>query len=264
MFLFCQKLADDEIAAETLGSARFQNAAIIDEDFITREAVDKLKNGTFSTDINILAGFNANEGNYFLVYTTDGFTELKPDAISYSQYREGLNMALWGYPWSPFNETAQQINNENSKESVLQAIDFMYTDFERSVSDRMQSPDLPSENGYKEALDLIVGDLNFVCPTIEFMKNAFWQEEMQDYGSGTREVNTTKGSRYLYHFLHRSSQTPWPQWMGTLHGYEIEFAFGIPLNASLNYTRDEMELGRKMMRYWSNFAKTGYKLNQLC
>lgn len=47
--------------------------------------------------------------------------------------------------------------------------------------------------------------------------------------------------------------------MGVMHGYEIEFVFGMPLNASLKYTEKEVNMSRSIMKRWSNFAQTGYE-----
>lgn len=47
--------------------------------------------------------------------------------------------------------------------------------------------------------------------------------------------------------------------MGVIHGYEIEFVFGLPLDKRLNYTAEEEKLSRRMMRHWANFARTGYE-----
>lgn len=66
-----------------------------------------------------------------------------------------------------------------------------------------------------------------------------------------------KGGVYLYLFDHRASNLVWPEWMGVMHGYEIEFVFGLPLEKRLNYTLEEERLSRRMMRYWANFARTG-------
>lgn len=47
--------------------------------------------------------------------------------------------------------------------------------------------------------------------------------------------------------------------MGVLHGDEIEYIFGYPLsNKALNYTENEKKLSRKMMKHFTDFAKTGY------
>lgn len=45
--------------------------------------------------------------------------------------------------------------------------------------------------------------------------------------------------------------------MGVMHGYEIEFVFGMPLNASLKYTEREVNMSRSIMKHWANFARTG-------
>ena len=46
--------------------------------------------------------------------------------------------------------------------------------------------------------------------------------------------------------------------MGVLHGDEIEYIFGYPLsNKALNYTKAERQLSRNMMKYFTDFAKTG-------
>lgn len=66
-----------------------------------------------------------------------------------------------------------------------------------------------------------------------------------------------QGGVYLYLFDHRASNLAWPEWMGVIHGYEIEFVFGLPLEKRLNYTADEEKLSRRMMKYWANFARTG-------
>lgn len=65
------------------------------------------------------------------------------------------------------------------------------------------------------------------------------------------------GAVYLYLFDHQASNLAWPEWMGVIHGYEIEFVFGLPLDKRLNYTAEEEKLSRRMMRYWANFARTG-------
>lgn len=53
--------------------------------------------------------------------------------------------------------------------------------------------------------------------------------------------------------------------MGVIHGYEIEFVFGLPLEKRLNYTQEEEKLSRRMMKYWANFARTGWdNVERLC
>jgi acetylcholinesterase len=101
--------------------------------------------------------------------------------------------------------------------------------------------DLTNAAEYRDAVDKVVGDYQFTCPV---------NEAAYRYAASGNEV-------YVYYFIHRSSYNPWPKWMGVVHGDEINFVFGEPLNDTLGYTRDEVELSRRMMRYWANFARTG-------
>uniref|UniRef100_A0ABI7WUR2 Carboxylic ester hydrolase n=1 Tax=Felis catus TaxID=9685 RepID=A0ABI7WUR2_FELCA len=94
---------------------------------------------------------------------------------------------------------------------------------------------------YREALDDVLGDYNIICPALEF----------------TTKFSELGNNAFFYYFEHRSSQLPWPEWMGVMHGYEIEFVFGLPLERRVNYTRAEEILSRSIMNYWANFAKYG-------
>ena len=64
---------------------------------------------------------------------------------------------------------------------------------------------------------------------------------------------------FLYHFTHRTTNSPWPTWSGVMHGDEIAYVFGDPLrlHPSVIYTEQERALSRDMMTYWANFAKSG-------
>ncbi|NWT18517.1 ACES Acetylcholinesterase, partial [Vireo altiloquus] len=118
-----------------------------------------------------------------------------------------------------------------ANELAAEAVVLQYTDW--------LDQDNPVKN--REALDDIVGDHNVVCPLMHFAQR--WAER--------------GGTVFAYLFDHRASNLLWPPWMGVPHGYEIEFVFGQPLNPGLNYTAEEEELSRRIMRYWGNFARTG-------
>nr|WRI50106.1 acetylcholinesterase 1 [Aleuroglyphus ovatus] len=112
-----------------------------------------------------------------------------------------------------------------------EAIMYQYTDW--------HNPDDTIKN--RDAIDKIVGDYHFTCHVNRIADK---------YASVGNEV-------YMYYFTHRSTQNPWPKWMGTMHGDEINFIFGEPLNPKLGYTSEEMHLSRQMMKCWANFAKSG-------
>ncbi|XP_032197900.1 cholinesterase isoform X2 [Mustela erminea] len=94
---------------------------------------------------------------------------------------------------------------------------------------------------YRDALDDVLGDYNIICPALEF----------------TKKFSELGNNAFFYYFEHRSSQLPWPEWMGVMHGYEIEFVFGLPLERRANYTKAEEILSRSIMKHWANFAKYG-------
>uniref|UniRef100_A0A3Q2DDC3 Carboxylic ester hydrolase n=1 Tax=Cyprinodon variegatus TaxID=28743 RepID=A0A3Q2DDC3_CYPVA len=147
---------------------------------------------------------------------------------------EGSYFLLYGAPgFSKDNESL--ISKEDFLEGVrlsvphandigLEAVVLQYTDW------------MDENNGVKnrDAMDDIVGDHNVICPLAHFARGV-----------------------YLYLFDHRASNIAWPEWMGVIHGYEIEFVFGLPLEKRLNYTTEEKNLSRRMMKYWANFARTG-------
>ncbi|XP_028321562.1 acetylcholinesterase-like [Gouania willdenowi] len=111
------------------------------------------------------------------------------------------------------------------------AVIYQYTDW-ADETNNMKNRDL---------LASLVGDQSFNCPLLEF----------------AYRYSQNGGKTFLYHFDHRSSVNPWPEWMGVMHGDEIEFVFGMPLNASLGYTKNEVNMSRKFMKHWANFARTG-------
>lgn len=55
----------------------------------------------------------------------------------------------------------------------------------------------------------------------------------------------------------RTSTNLWGEWMGVMHGDEIEYVFGHPLNMSIQFNAKERELSRKIMSVYAEFARTG-------
>ncbi|KAI8424410.1 hypothetical protein MSG28_002920 [Choristoneura fumiferana] len=89
-----------------------------------------------------------------------------------------------------------------------EAIVFQYTDWEEIT------------DGYlnQKMIADIVGDYFFVCPT------NYFAEVLADSGVDV----------YYYYFTHRTSTSLWGEWMGVMHGDEMEYVFGHPLNMSLH------------------------------
>uniref|UniRef100_A0A1I8FQE2 COesterase domain-containing protein n=1 Tax=Macrostomum lignano TaxID=282301 RepID=A0A1I8FQE2_9PLAT len=92
------------------------------------------------------------------------------------------------------------------------------------------------------AFDELTGDNTFKCSVIDF-------------------------AEFYLRFLERkaslgNNSLPMPEWTGAMHGYELDYTFGMPFNENFTknfykYTPAEEELSRDMLKFWSNFAKTG-------
>ena len=55
----------------------------------------------------------------------------------------------------------------------------------------------------------------------------------------------------------RTSTNLWGEWMGVMHGDEIEYVFGHPLNMSIQYNKKERALSKRIMDTFTRFALTG-------
>ncbi|XP_059486675.1 neuroligin-4, X-linked-like [Neocloeon triangulifer] len=67
---------------------------------------------------------------------------------------------------------------------------------------------------------------------------------------------------YLYVFTHRSKYGDYPAIPESIHGEELPYVFGVPLDGGRfhfhhKFTQPEAALSQTMMDLWTNFAKTG-------
>ncbi|CAM4560825.1 unnamed protein product, partial [Lepidochelys kempii] len=65
---------------------------------------------------------------------------------------------------------------------------------------------------------------------------------------------------YAYYFTHRSSGLSSPEWTGVPHSSDLLFTFGTLVSVrGANHTHTEAEVGlsRRVMQYWSEFARCG-------
>ncbi|KFM73379.1 Acetylcholinesterase, partial [Stegodyphus mimosarum] len=85
------------------------------------------------------------------------------------------------------------------------------------------------------------GDYSRVCPSVYFA------EKYAEKGNNV----------FFYVWDHRPSPTPWAPWMGVVHFTEIQFVFGSPIKDPEKYVPEEVQLSADMIKYWTNFVKTG-------
>ncbi|KAM9827499.1 acetylcholinesterase [Neosynchiropus ocellatus] len=212
---------------------RFSFVPVVDGEVLPDSPEAMLNSGNFK-DTQILLGVNQDEGSYFLLYGAPGFSKDNDSLISREDFVEGIKLIV-----------------PHANDIGMEAVVLQYTDW------------MDENNGVKnrDAMDDIVGDHNVICPLSHFARSYAQHFALKaNMGSSHGLMNmggNTQGGVYLYLFDHRASNMVWPEWMGVIHGYEIEFVFGLPLEKKLNYTLDEEKLSRRMMRYWANFARTG-------
>ena len=120
-------------------------------------------------------------------------------------------------------------------EVIRNAANFVY------LGESCQRPASKSRT-YADHVNQMVGDYFFTCDSI------WLADQMED----------APGRVYIYYFDQPSSANPWPQWTGVMHGYEIEYVFGVPIyNTTAGYTNREKTLSNKIIQYWSSFATHG-------
>nr|UEK51388.1 acetylcholine esterase-like protein [Parasacculina yatsui] len=134
------------------------------------------------------------------------------------------------------------INRKQYLDSVSQLNPYFTNVARKSISFEYTNWVNPeNSNAILKGIDKMVGDYQFLCGVVDFA---------DAFASKSNEV-------FMYQFGQRAASSPWPRWMGTIHGDEIAYVFGIPLNSRQGFSSEDAVLSKKMMRYWANFAKTG-------
>nr|AHW29554.1 acetylcholinesterase 2 [Cyrtorhinus lividipennis] len=125
---------------------------------------------------------------------------------------------------------------KNMTKLEREAIIFQYTNWD-NIDDGYLNVKLISD---------IVGDYFFICPTNLFAEN-FAQHGL---------------NVYYYYFMQRPTVSLWGEWMGVIHGDDIGYVFGHPLNMSTSYNARERDLSLRIMGAFGNFANTGKPASQ--
>ncbi|XP_070551784.1 cholinesterase-like [Ptychodera flava] len=198
---------------------------IVDGHYITGLTDNLFSQGAFTkTDVNIMIGSNADEGTLFLAM-------LMPHAMNDSEVF--MNKTVYEQVWSAFLfESFKYIP------AVQDAIKLMYVNWEEADSD---------DADYVEAYSQMQGDYMFVCPA----------------DKSARAYSKFGANVYMYHMTHVPSNPLWPvAWMKAGHGEDISFVFGshfshgkAPTNVTMN--PEEVAMSLKVIKYWTNFAKSG-------
>ncbi|MFH4974138.1 hypothetical protein AB6A40_000847 [Gnathostoma spinigerum] len=209
--------------APVMEFADFPWVPVIDGDFLTDQASTALKRGHFKV-MPLLTGSNLDEAIYFIIYQ---LADVFPPSEFFTKRDFITNRETW------LRSIANLLPRKVMKSSLALG----------AVIHEYEPVDLPIHpSDWINSLDKMLGDYHFTCNVNEVaLANSI-------HG----------GETYYYYFTHRSTQQTWPEWMGVVHGYEINFVFGEPYNTKkYKYTHEEQELSGRFMRYWANFARTG-------
>ena len=106
----------------------------------------------------------------------------------------------------------------------------------------------------RDAMIDLYTDLGFLVPAIQTAKK--------------HADNTLNRNTYLYKYSHKIDNLP-PLWIdGALHTWELGYVFGLPASILVAagipgelvafIPVKDINFSRAVMKYWTNFAKTGY------
>nr|CDS26104.1 acetylcholinesterase [Hymenolepis microstoma] len=218
---------------------------VIDGHFLPYRTTQKFNNlAHLKPSGSVMLGMNSNEASYFLLYSlvSNASFDTNSEALPVTTEEEYFKALL------------KILDLEHHMRPDLMRFLAQYTQFEyRNYSE------LPNPQTWTRMLEEIGSDKGFKCPLIEFAQALV----NSNRGSHDRlSLRSATPRTYFYEFVHRTESLPWPKWMKTMHGQEIEYIFGAlfsPLFMSKFYgfTKPEMDLADRMMTYWTNFARTG-------
>ncbi|KAH8251364.1 hypothetical protein KR032_009759, partial [Drosophila birchii] len=112
------------------------------------------------------------------------------------------------------------------------------------------------KNEYTDWEKAIRNPLSSRDATLQFLSDGHTASPLIKLGY----MHSFRGGRaYFLHFKHKTIEEEYPQRTGSVRGEDVPFWLGLPMSPLFphNYTTQERQIGRLMLRYLSNFAKTG-------
>ncbi|XP_077984264.1 acetylcholinesterase-like [Glandiceps talaboti] len=202
----------------------------IDGQFVTEHPQKTVSEKTFNK-VDTIMGTTADEGMLFLII-------LFPNQLNESKVvmdKPTFDAMVPAFVFGPVSKYPM----------VIDSAKMLYTNWEEA--------DLPEAN-YADSFSQITGDQIFVCST-----------------DATARAHYEAGLNvYLYHFDHRPSTSIYrtgSKWTKAAHGEDIQFVFGVHLISQIRPGKDivdkwvttdeEAGMSLQIMKYFTNFAKTG-------
>ena len=155
---------------------------------------------------------------------------------------EGSLLALTQMP-SLFNKT---LTEEDFKQfiGIVNTNMFHNLNATKIIDYYLKNVDKKSSDAIKWRIIDFYGHLLIQCPTYLFAK-----EYAERSSNGTNV--------FFYELTHTSKSAALVKKFGVDHGAELDFVFGLPLLKPKNYTQDDFDFSKQVMKYWTDFAKYG-------
>uniref|UniRef100_A0A0N5C6L4 Carboxylic ester hydrolase n=1 Tax=Strongyloides papillosus TaxID=174720 RepID=A0A0N5C6L4_STREA len=184
------------------------------------DAFDALRNKQYDKDINLMIGINHDEGNYWNIYNLKQyFDKAEQPLLSMDEFNECVDIAFKDHSFLVRSSAKKIYGSEDCK--LMEQGRHKY---------------------FADQINQMVGDYFFTCDSL-------WFADQYEHNPG---------KVYVYYFDQPSSANPWPTWTGVMHGYEIEYVFGVPIyNDTAGYTKREYHFSQKVIQFWTSFSSTG-------
>jgi len=190
---------------------------VVDNVFLKDTPINLRKAKQFHP-IPLIASITSEEGSFFL--QNDNLTKL-----SYSSFKFHV---IDNY------EKISRSKTHSLSQSMKDAIIFQYAPW----------PDIHNQFKLREGLVDCVTDLGVAAPA-----------------HAALELHTTIAPGYLLVFSHRSPFTKNAPWMGVPHKADTDYQFGFPLlplyAVQDKYNDEDRQVSKYIIRYFTNFARTG-------
>uniref|UniRef100_A0A0K0DV70 Acetylcholinesterase n=1 Tax=Strongyloides stercoralis TaxID=6248 RepID=A0A0K0DV70_STRER len=205
---------------------------IVDNDdvFFKKNIYDKLKSRDIKHDVDILIGRANNEGSYFL-----------PTLLSHEKFGCNTKDSIL----MKYNDQTCKMNKENLfdlMKSLSYTLRINSTGLEYIKKYYFKNK---IRNNRFQACEML-SNIAFDCDIIKFARKCAFN---------------TDGYLFSYIFNVDKSAYKWPKWMGTVHGAELEYAFGLPFRKPELYNKKslikQLQFSKKFMKMIGDFAKSG-------
>uniref|UniRef100_A0A0N4Z9S8 Acetylcholinesterase n=1 Tax=Parastrongyloides trichosuri TaxID=131310 RepID=A0A0N4Z9S8_PARTI len=205
---------------------------LVDEDdvFFEGNVREKIRNRQMKKKFDVLIGKTSHEATYFM-----------PQFLDMDHFNCKFD------PRKPPNSKVNACNmNKTNFENAVKLLCEEYlidNDDEKTILKKYSNL---KDMCYRDKTARFLSDFTFDCDIVQYAKYI---------------AQFVKGNKYFYEYKVRSSSNPWPDWMGSMHSYELEFQFGVPFRHSHRYNKKtfykERNFSGKMVKMIGDFVNKG-------